>query len=132
MDNKSTLNTLLSLLLLVAILLSYSIEGVYPSFNSYSNISSVQQHSMCWKAKAQQLSLAMHKPAGVNQHQNQSSSPQAATAITYSCNISLQMIAVKKQKIGTSASAKLIHPPFTPTISSQVFINREPDPPQLG
>lgn len=116
--------------LMTAVLLSYSMEGVSPSVAvSYD---SSQQGSLCINALQASFVKANNHPSGVRQNEEQSTPSQGATAVSSTCNISLQVIPVEKQHLAAPHESRLLFPPYTSVVSSQSFVFQEPDPPQTS
>lgn len=126
MDSESIFHTLVTLLLMAALLLSFSMAGV-SQFNATS-FGSSQENSVC--EKALQNSLSKDKPFGFKQEDNEANPSESATTVTSSCSISLQVIAVEKQNLAAPAESSFTFPPQTSGIFSQAFVYQEPDPPQ--
>lgn len=126
MDTKSKFSTLLSFLVLAALLLSYSMESVSSSNSTF--YSSSQQSSLC--KGAQIISSVNNQPSGVKQGDEDTVPSQGATTVSSSCSVSLQVIPVKKHNLISPSVSSLVFLPFTPAISSQAFVFQEPDPPQ--
>jgi hypothetical protein len=123
MDTGIKFSSLLSFLLVVPLLLSYSMADVSKS-NFYS---STQQNSFC--KKAQITSLVESQPSGVKQSKEDAVPSQGVNSIS-TCSMSLQVIPVKEQNLVSPGEDSFVFPPFTPATSSQAFMFQEPDPPQ--
>ena len=126
MDTESKINTFISLLVIAALLLSYSMDNVSASNSTFYNSS--QQTLLC--KNAQVISSANNHFSGVAQKDKDSAPSQGTTTVSPSCSISLQVIPVKKQNMIPPRKTSFAFPPFTPAISSQAFVFQEPDPPQ--
>lgn len=126
MNTESIFNTFLSLLMVAVVLLSYSMEGV--SLSNSIAVESSQQSSLC--KNAFQTSLVKNQPSEVNQGDEGTTSSQKTAAVSSSCSTSLQVVPVKKQELEAPAESSLIFAPYASSVSSQVFVFQEPDPPQ--
>lgn len=126
MDTASNINTLFSLLVIAALLLSYSTDDVSTSDSAF--FSSSQQTSLC--KNAQTISSVSNQFPGVAQKDDNTTPSQGTATVSSSCSISLQVIPVEKQHLAPPHKTSFAFPPFTPAIASQAFVFQEPDPPQ--
>lgn len=130
LDTNNIYHGSLSLLMIVVVLLSYSVEGVYPS-NPFSSLDSSQENSLCKNVHQPSLEKNKDKPSEINRR-NEESSPSQRTTMISSCSLSLQVIPVEKQRLVPPRKTSFAFPPFPSAISSQAFVFQEPDPPQIN
>jgi len=124
MDTENIPGIFLSFLLVAVMLLSYSTKDVSLS----NSVSLSQQSSFC--NNIHQTSFVKDRPSGVEQGESNSNPSQGATTVSYSCNISLQILPIEKQNLESPAEDSFVFQSYNSTVSSQAFVFQEPDPPQ--
>ena len=128
-DTRNSYTAFFSLLLMVAVLSSYGMQGLYPSY-AFSTSDSDLSASIC--KNLDQPTSPANLPSKVNSNNQDSSPPQSSTASAYSCNSSVQMIPAQKQWVQPSTESTIIPSGYNATLSSHIFVFQEPDPPRLG
>lgn len=76
--------------------------------------------------------LSNELPSELNTGNQDAPIPQSATAIAFSCTMSLQMISVEKQVLLSPTESTMLISAHEAKLSSQVFVFQEPDPPQFS
>ena len=128
-DTRNSYTAFFSLLLIVAVLSSFGMQGLYPSY-TFSTSDSDFSASIC--KSLDQPTSPVNLPSEVNSNNQDSSSSQSSTAAAYSCNSSVQMIPAQNQWLQPSTESTVIPPAYNASLSSQIFVFQEPDPPRLG
>jgi|AntRauTorckE6833_2_1112554.scaffolds.fasta_scaffold01993_6 hypothetical protein len=130
MVNTYNLHTaFFSLLLMIAVLSSYGMQGLYPS-SALSTSDSNSAAFIC--INMDQPTSPTKLPSEVNNNSPDSSAPQGSTTTAYSCNSSVQTIPVEKQYLQQPTESTIIRSAYNATLASQIFVFQEPDPPRLG
>lgn len=127
MDTESLFSTLLPFLL-IAIMLSYSMENVSPS--AAVSIDSSQESPRCKKMLQTSLVKANDHTSGVTQGAEQTAPFQESTSVSSNCNTFLQLIPVETQHLAAPGESSLLFPPYITATPSHAFVFQEPDPPQ--